>query len=325
MRRREFITLFSSAAAAWPVAAWAQQERMRRIGVLMLTDENDPFAKALLSGLKQGLQGLGWTDGRNARIDIRWAGANVDRIRAFAKEVVELQPDVIVTNSNPVTLAVQKQTQSIPIIFVGAADPVATGLVKSLARPEGNTTGFAYLDSSIGSKWLEFLKDAAPSLARVGFPVVNSTTLYLQAAEAAVPQFGVKLIRLSARDAAELERVVEAFAAEPGGGLIVSPGARIGNDEGLLMRVAERHRLPAIYYDRFHAADGGLMSYGPDTADLFQRAASYVDRVLRGAKPGELPAQFPTTFQLVINLKAARAIGLEVPPSLLARADAVIE
>jgi putative ABC transport system substrate-binding protein len=328
MRRREFITLLGGAAAAWPVAARAQQaERMRRIGVLMLTDENDPFTKALLSGLKRGLQELGWIDGQNMRMDIRWAGANIDRIRAFAKELVELRPDIIVTNSNPVTLAVQKETQSIPIIFVGAADPLATGLVKSLARPEGNTTGFAYLDPSIGSKWLELLKDAAPHLVSVGFPVANSnsSTLYMRAAEAAAPQFGIKLVRLPAPDAVELERTVETFAAEANGGLIVSPGARIGHDEGLLMRLAERHRLPAIYYDRFHVTDGGLMSYGPNTADLFERGASYVDRVLHGTKPSELPAQFPAKFELVINLKAAKTIGLEIPPSLLARADEVIE
>jgi putative tryptophan/tyrosine transport system substrate-binding protein len=325
MRRREFITLLGGAAATWPLAAGAQQS-VRRVGVLMLTDENDPFSKALVSGIRRGLQGLGWTDGANMRMEIRWAGVSNDRIRAFARELIDLHPNVIVTNSGPVTSEVQRQTQSVPIIFVGAGDPVASGLVKSLPRPEGNTTGFAYLEPSIGSKWLELLKEAVPRLARVAFPTANTpSSQYLRAAEGAAAQVGVTMIQLAARSATELERVIEEFATQPGGALMVSPAARIGNDEGLIRRVAERFRLPAIYYDRFHVFDGGLMSYGPDTADMFQRAASYADRVLRGAKPGELPVVLPAKFELVINLKAARVIGLEVPPTLLARADEVIE
>jgi putative ABC transport system substrate-binding protein len=331
MRRREFIAGLGGVAAAssaiWPLAARAQQaERVRRIGVLMLSDEHDPFTKALLAGLTRGLQDFGWTDGRNVRFDFRWGGANADRIADLAKELVGLQPDVIVTNANMTTKAVQRQTQTIAIVFVGAGDPVGLGLVASVARPGGNTTGFAYLDNSIGSKWLELLKETAPHLARVALPLNPGTTgTYFPAAEAAAFQLGVRPVRILARNAGELGRALEAFAAEPNGGIIVSPSARVGDDVGLINRLAVQHRLPAIYYDRSHVVDGGLMSYGPDSADMFRRGASYVDRILRGAKPSELPVQFPARFELVINLKTAKAIGLEIPPLLLARADEVIE
>jgi putative ABC transport system substrate-binding protein len=328
MRRRDFIGGLGGAAVAWPLAARAQQgERVRRIGVLMLSDEYDPFTKALLAGLTRGLHDFGWTDGSNVRFDFRWGAGNADRIANLAKELVGLQPNVIVTNANMTTKAVQRQTQTIAIVFVGAGDPVDSGLVASVARPGGNTTGFAYLDNSIGSKWLELLKETAPHLARVALPLNpgTSTGTYFPATEAAASQLGVWPVRILARNAGELERALEAFAAEPNGGIIVSPSARVGDDVGLINRLAVQHRLPAIYYDRSHVVDGGLMSYGPDSADMFRRGASYVDRILRGARPSELPVQFPARFELVINLKTAKAIGLEIPPLLLARADEVIE
>jgi putative tryptophan/tyrosine transport system substrate-binding protein len=279
------------------VARAQQSERVRRIGVLMLSDENDPFTKVLLAGLTRGLQDLGWKDGRNVRMDFRWSAGSTERIEMFAKELVGLQPDVILTNGNATTKAVQRQTQTIAIVFLGAGDPVGTGLVGSLARPGGNTTGFAYLVPSIGGKWLELLNEVAPRLARVALPINpgTSTGSYFPAAEAAASQLGVTTTRIVARDATELARAIEAFAAEPNGGIIVSPSARVGDDHGLINRLAARYRLPAIYYDRSHVIDGGLMSYGPDSADMFRRGASYVDRILRGNKPSELVARVTRT------------------------------
>jgi putative ABC transport system substrate-binding protein len=327
MKRREFITLLGGAAAALPLSARAQQGgRMRRIGVLMFSDENDPFTKSLLSGLRQGLEALGWTDGRNVRMDIRWAAANADRVQMLAKELADLQPDAIVVNSNPVTIEMQRQTRTIPIVFVGSGDPVAGGMVKSISRPEGNTTGFAYLFSSIGGKWLELLREAAPHVTRVAIPSNPiSPGSYNPSAETAAVQFGVQTSIMSVRNATETERAIEAFAAAPNGGLIVSPSARVGDDSGLISRLAMRLRLPAIYYDKSHVAEGGLMSYGPDTAVLFRGGASYVDRILRGAQPSELPVQFPARFELVVNLRTAKAMGLTIPESFLVGADQVIE
>ncbi len=327
MKRREFIAGLG-AAAAWPLAARAQQapDRMRRIGVLLPQDENDPAAKAFLSAFTQGLAELGWADGRNMRMEVRFPiVGNVDKVQMYAKDLVDLQPEVIFTRTTPAAKAVQQQTRTIPIIFIGG-DPVATGLLGSLSRPEGNATGFSAAVPSIAGKWLELLKEAVPRVTRVELIFdPGSTGVYFAPIEAAAAQYAVAATRAPVRDGAEIERAIAAFAAEPNGGLIVLPPPRLSADRELINRLAIRHRLPAIYFDRRYAAEGGLMSYGTDTADLFRRGASYVDRILRGAKVSDLPVQFPTKFELVINLKTARAMGLEIPPLLLARADEVIE
>jgi putative ABC transport system substrate-binding protein len=327
MKRREFIAGIGI-AVAWPVVARAQQsERMRRIGVLMPYAERDPVAEAYLSGFIRGLTDLGWTDGRNVRIDYRWAAGSLDRMRASAKELADLQPDVIVVQSIPVTRAVQQQTRTIPIVFVAVGDPVANGLVGSLSRPDSNTTGVTNLFPSVAGKWLELLKEASPHIARAALlfnPEIVDRN-YLPAIEAAATQYAVTTVRIPIRDASEIERAIESFAAEPNGSLIVVPPL-VGPDQEWVSRLALRHRLPAIYANRVYAVEGGLMSYGPDLADLFRRGgASYVDRILRGAKPGDLPVQFPTKFELVVNLKTAKAIGLTIPEIFLLRADEVIE
>jgi putative tryptophan/tyrosine transport system substrate-binding protein len=327
MRRREFIAGLGG-AAAWPVASLAQQgDRMRRVGVLMGYDESDRAAKAYFSGLTQGLAELGWTDGRNIRIDVRWASANVVRMRTFAKELIDLQPDTIVVNSADATKAMQRQTQTIPIIFMLAGDPVGNGIVGSISRPGGNITGFTY-ESAIGGKWLELLKEAVPRVTRVGLifnPELLGWEAYLPPIEVAATQYGVAAIRTPVRNATEIERAIEAFAGELNGGLILVPPPLLAAHRELINRLAVQHRLPTIYQDRRFATEGGLMSYGTDLGELFRRGASYVDRILRGAKVSELPVQFPTKFELVINQKIAKAMSLEIPPLLLNRADEVIE
>jgi putative tryptophan/tyrosine transport system substrate-binding protein len=330
MRRREFIAGLGGAAAVWPLAARAQQPTgMRRIGVLLTGAEDDPLYQRYIAVLREELQKLGWSEGRNLRVDVRFGDDNSNRVGAYAAELAGLAPDVIVASGSLQTKMVQQRTQTIPIVFVQVGDPVANGVVKSIARPEGNTTGITNLFPSIAGKWVELLKDAVPRIARVALvfdPELPATEIYMAVIEAAATAIAVKVIRTPVLDVVELERAIDAFAAETNGGLIVIPptSASLHHRE-LIDRLAIRHRLPVIYADRFYAAEGGLMSYGSDSVDLYRRVASYVDRILRGAKPGDLPVEFPTKFVLVVNLKTAKAMGLEISPLLLLRADEVIE
>jgi ABC-type uncharacterized transport system substrate-binding protein len=328
--RREFITLLGSAAAAWPLVASAQQsERMRRVGMLMNLSENDLEAARLVTAFREGLAQLGWVDGRNLRMDYRWASGDVGRIRAFAKELVDLSPDIIIGYATPSVLALQQETRSIPIVFLSVTDPVGQGLVASLAHPGGNITGFAVFEFSLGTKWMEALKQIVPSLRRVT-TIFNPKTapyypLYLDAIEKAASSFAVQQIGVQVHDDAEIERAISTLAREPDGGLIVMPDSFNMVHRRTIIALMDRYRLPAMYYFPFFASDGGLISYGPDEIDMFRRTAGYVDRILKGAKAGDLPVQQPTNFRLVINLKTAKALGLDVPSSLLARADEVIE
>src|SRR5262245_37409173 len=328
MRRREFITLIGG-AAAWPLAARAQQgERMRRIGVLIGLAENDAEAQARVIAFREELRKQGWAEGRNVQIDFRWAVGDDERVRAFAKELVDLQPDVLVAHSTPETAALLHQTHAIPIVFVQVVDPVGSGFVQSFARPGGNATGFTNHDqATLGGKWLELLKQIAPSVTRVTF-IFNPETMpiyLLRSVEAAPPSFGVKLIPAPVRDTGEIERAISEFAREPNGGLLVLPDIFTGSHREPIIAQAALHRLPAIYPFRFFATSGGLMSYGIEPVALYRQAAAYVDRILRGAKPGTLPVQAPTKIELVINLKTAKALGLTIPPGVLAIADEVIE
>jgi putative ABC transport system substrate-binding protein len=331
MKRREFITLLGGAAAAWPMRARAQQEgeRIRRIGVLMGYPEGDPQAQGNANALRQGLHSLGWIEGRNIRIDYRWAGADPEKARTLAKELIGIMPDVIVPSTNQVTRVVQQETRTIPIVFVFVGDPVGSGFVASLARPGRNLTGFANFENSIGGKWLELFKEIAPPrVGRVGFifnPDAAPNVGFFHAAEAAAAPLAIKLASLPVRDAIDIEQGVTAFAAEPDCGLIVAPHAVTLGNRKLIIELAARHRLPAIYNDRYFAQSGGLLSFGNNTDAMFRRAASYIDLILKGAKPADLPVQLPTKFELVVNLKTAKTLGLEIPPALLARADEVIE
>jgi len=334
MRRREFITLLGgAAAAAWPLAARAQQgERMRRVGVLMAGAEGDPDQKANLAVLWEGLAKLGWVEGRILRFDVRFGAGDLARIRASAAELVGLAPEVIVVaGTTAATIAVQQQTKTIPIVFTQGGDPVVNGLVRSLARPEGNTTGFSNFEPTIAGKWLELLKEAAPRVNKVALLFNSELSLtavgpaYISSIEAAAPTFSVQTVKLPVRDAIDIVRGIDVFAAEPNGGLIMLPPPPQGANRDTIIRLAVQHRLPAIYANRDNAAAGGLISYGSDLADQYRRAASYVDRLLRGAKVSELPVQFPTKFELVINLKTAKAIGLTIPEAFLLRADELIE
>jgi putative ABC transport system substrate-binding protein len=328
MRRREFISLLGG-AAAWPLGARAQQaERMRRIGVIMNLAEHDPEGQARVGAFRDGLQQLGWTVGRNVRIDIRWEGADADRARRYAAELVTLAPDAILASAAPAVEALQQVTRTVPIVFVTVIDPVSAGFVESLARPGGNTTGFINFEFGISGKWLELLKEIAPRVTRVA--VLRDLALaagsgLLGAIQAVAPSFGVELSPIGVRDAGEIERAVAAFARGSNGGLIVtgSPLAAVHRD--LIVTLAGRHRLPSVYPFRYFVTAGGLISYGPDTIDQSRRAAGYVDRILKGEKPADLPVQTPTKYELVINVKTAKALGLDVPPMLLARADEVIE
>jgi putative ABC transport system substrate-binding protein len=326
MKRREFITLLG-ATAAWPVAARAQQgEFVRRIGVLAGQTEDDSAQRANLAALREGLVNLGWIEGRNLRIDLRFTNSDPDRMRAYAVELVSLAPEVIVTTSAPATRAAQEQTQTIPIVFTGGNDPVTNGLLQNAARPEGNTTGFTSTVDSLIGKWLELLKEAAPHITRVAL-VFNPQTVnvgYFRPIEAAAPMLGVQTLKTPVRDPLEMVRAIDAFAAEPNGGLLVVPVLPEDSYQ-MLHRVAAQHRLPAIHSNRRFVAAGGLMGYGTDFPDNYRRAATYVDRLLRGAKVSDLPVQVPTKFKLTINLNTAKALGLAVPASLLARADEVIE
>jgi putative ABC transport system substrate-binding protein len=329
MRRRDFITLLGGAAAAWPVAARAQQgDRVRRIAYLDAGDQNDPVLKSEFSAFTQALAGLGWTDGRNVQIDARWYSDDINRIRALAKELVSLQPDIIMTGNVPVTAALQRETRTIPIVFVGVSDPVATGIVPRLDRPGGNVTGFANLEASQGGKWLELLAEIAPGLKRAAVmvnPDFPATSVYVPSFEAAARSLKIVPIIVPVHSDAEIETAIIALGREPGGGLVFLQGGFMKMHRAAIISAAARNNVPAVYYDSVFARDGGLLSYAPDQVDFSRRAAAYVDRILRGEKPGDLPVQFPTKFEIVINLKTAKALGLTVPPALIARADEVIE
>ncbi len=330
MRRREFLMLLGSAAAAWPRAARAQQpDRMRRIAVLMSIEEGDPEGQARVAAFRQGLRELGWTEGGNLRIDWRWSGGDLARVRAYATELVRLAPEVIVANSSPVLAAVREATRSIPIVFVIVNDPVAQGFIASLARPGGNVTGFTFLEYSMVGKSLELLKQVAPRVTRVAFMYHPETypyyNYYLPALEANARQYSVEVMDATVRAEADIEAVVAGLATTPGGGLIVAPDAYTLVHRAAIIKSAGQHRVPAIYSYRQVVKEGGLMSYGPDPAEIFRRSASYVDRIFKGANPAELPAQAPIRFDFVVNLKIAKELGLNVPPAVLALADEVIE
>jgi ABC-type uncharacterized transport system substrate-binding protein len=330
MRRREFITLLGGAAAMWPVVARAQQgERMRRIGVLMGLVASDPEGQSRVAAFENGLQDLGWVKGRNIRIEYRWAGGGEDVLRNHAAELLAMAPDLILANSTPVTAALREQSQVVPIVFTQVTDPVGQGLVPNLAHPGGNLTGFTSFEFSIGTKWLQALKQTAPHVTRVAL-VFNPHSapfadLFLRPVEAAAPSFSVTPIAAAVRSADDLDRVFDALAREANGGLIVLSDLGMTNHRDALIALAAHHRVPAVYPFRYFATSGGLMSYGTDVAEVFRRAAAYVDHILRGTSPGDLPVQAPTKYDLVINLKTARALGLTVPEKLLAIADEVIE
>ena len=327
MRRREFIALLSG-TAAWPIAAHAQPgERMRRIGVLLPADADDAIFQARMAAFLGGLQQLGWTDRRNVRIDTRWAVGDAD-LRKYAGELVALGPDVVVAFGSNAVPPLQQVTRTIPIVFALVADPVGAGYVESLARPGGNVTGFTTFEYALAGKWLELLKEIAPRTTRVA--VLRDSTIAAGPAEfgaiqAVAPSHGTELRAVDMRNAGEIERGITVFAASSNGGLIITASAAATAHRELIIALAARHRLPAVYYAPYYVTGGGLISYGPDLLDQCQRAAGYVDRILKGAKPADLPVQVPTKYELVINLKTARTLGLEVPPTLLARSDKVIE
>jgi putative tryptophan/tyrosine transport system substrate-binding protein len=330
MNRRGFLSLAGGLAAAWPLAPCAQQaDGMRRIGVMMVNADGDPEGQTRIAALRQGLEALGWTEGRNLRLDYRWSSADPDRAQRHAIELASSAPDLILANGTPAVAALRRATRSIPVVFVVVTDPVGAGFVESLARPGGNATGFSTFEPEIGGKWLELLKEVAPALQRAGAvldPGFQGFAAVSRAIESLAPGFGVQASTVAFRDADDdIEGAIAAFARQPGGGLIVFPTAINNLARERILSSAARHRLPAIYPFRHYATGGGLMSYGFDTPDLFRRAAPYVDRILKGEKPADLPVQAPTKFELVINLKTAQALGLTVPDTLLARASEVIE
>jgi putative tryptophan/tyrosine transport system substrate-binding protein len=328
VKRREFITL-AGGAAAWPLAARAQQAGgMRRIGVLMGIAESDPEGQARVAAFRQGLQELKWAEGRNTLTDVRWGAGDNTRIQTYAGELVDLAPDVILATNTPTVRTLQQATKTIPVVFAGLSDPVGDGFVTSLSKPGGNITGFSSLDTAIMGKWLQLLKEIAPGITQIAVifnPDTAPHSIYLRALEAAAPSLAVTLLRATVRDTAAIESTFDALGRESGSGLILMPDIFTFGHRKLIYTLAARHRLPTIYPFRYHAADGGLISYGSDVADQFRRAASYIDRILHGAKPADLPIQAPTKFELVINLKTAKALGLTVPDNLLAIADEVIE
>jgi putative ABC transport system substrate-binding protein len=327
MKRREFITLLGGAAAAWPLGARAQGERVRRIGVLMSQAADDPEGQPRLLALAQGLQESGWTVGRNVRIDTRWGAGDADRYRRYAAELIALAPDVILVNGPSALTQLQQATRSVPIVFVNVIDPVGAGFVDSLSRPGGNATGFMLSEYSTSGKWVELLKEIAPRVTRAAVlrdPTLTSSVAQFAAIQSAAGSFGVELSAIDMRNTGEIERALTAFARAPNGGLIVTSSGS-STRRSLIITLAARHKLPTLYPFRYHVTGGGLISYGPDPIDQYRRAASYVDRILKGAKPGDLPVQQPVKFELIINLKTAKALGLEIPPTLLARADEVIE
>jgi putative tryptophan/tyrosine transport system substrate-binding protein len=327
--RREFISLLGGAAATWPLTARAQQaERVRRVGVLMHLAADDPEGQPRITAFEQGLRELGWAVGRNLRIDYRWAAGDPDRLRKYAAELAALAPDVILAGGGtPLVVALQQATATVPIVFVGVADPVGAGLVGSLARPGSNATGFTVYEYSISGKWLELLKEIAPRVTRAAVirELAIAGTGQLGAIQSVAPSLGVELFPIGVRDAGEIERAVMAFSRGSNGGLIVtgSPSTLVHRHQ--IITLAARHLLPAVYPYRYFVASGGLVSYGPDVIDQFRSAASYVDRILKGEKPADLPVQAPTKYELVVNAKTAKQLGLEIPPTLLARADEVME
>ena len=329
MRRREFITLLGG-AAAWPIQAGAQQpDPMRRIAWLMSFAESDPLAPPRVAAFEGALQQFGWTTGRNIRIEYRWTASNPDLMRRFANELAGLNHDVVLTNAGPLLTVLARETATIPIVFVIASHPVEHGEAESVARPGRNITGFPAFEFSMGGKWLGLLKEIAPSVVRAGI-IFNPETApyayrYMPLLEAAARSLSVSVTAAPVRDTEQLKRAVGEFGGEPGGGLIVIPDTFTIAHRGIMIGVAAQHRLPAFYPFRLFVADGGLFYYGTESIELYRRAASYVDRILRGTSPAELPIQYPTKFELVINLKTAKALGLEIPPTLLARADEVIE
>ena len=327
--RRKFITLAGGAAAAWPLAARAQQpERMRRVGVLNTLAADDGMGQARNGAFLQGLQQAGWTIGRNVQVETRWATGDADRLRTYAAELVVLRPDVILVTGNSGTAPLLQATRTVPIVFVIVPDPVGAGFVDSLARPGGNATGFTSFEYGLSAKWLELLKETAPGVKRVGVlrdPALAAGPAQFAAIQSVAPTLGVELNPVNVRDVAEIERAIGAFARAANGGLIVTGSALVAVHRHQIIALAARHKLPAVYVERSFVADGGLISYGPDFLDQYRRAAGYVDRILKGEKPADLPVQAPTKYELVINLKTAKALGLTVPDSLLARADEVIE
>jgi putative ABC transport system substrate-binding protein len=328
--RRDFIAGLGS-VAAWPVVARAQQgDRRRRIGVFTWGDENDPVAKTFVSAFTQGLADLGWTDGRNVRIDLRWHGDDPNQIPAIARELVALQPDIIETNTTPGTIAVQRETRTIPIVFANIAEPVASSMVTRLDRPSGNVTGFAMWEASLIGKWLELLLEIAPALKRVAIlfnpdaePYAEAS--YLPAFEAASRALKVAPIKAPVYSDAEIDEAITTLGREPGGGFFLLPGAFMLGHRATIISAAARNNVPAVYQSHEFVIEGGLLYYGVDRLDTFRRSATYVDRILRGEKPGDLPVQFPTKYEMVINLKAAKAIGLAIPEAFLLRADEIIE
>jgi putative tryptophan/tyrosine transport system substrate-binding protein len=329
MRRREFITLVAGAAATWPLAARAQQtDRMRRIGIIFGGTESDPDIQVRLTAFLQVLQQLGWTEGRNARIESRWGAGNADNTRKYAAELVALTPDVILANGDVAAALLLQATRTVPIVFVIVPDPVGAGLANSLSRPGGNATGFMQFEYSLTAKWPELLKEIAPGVTRAVVlrdPELGSGASQFAVIQAVAPSLRVEVNPINVGGAAEMESAVAAFARAPNGGLIATGGGRIRFHRDLIVKLAARHKLPAVYYDRVFVDSGGLISYGPDFVDQFRRAAGYVDSVLKGEKPADLPVQGPTKYELVINLKTAKELGLAMPPSVLARADEVIE
>ena len=330
MRRRDFIKLIAGSAITWPLAARAQQpEPMRRIGVLMGFPESDSQAQSFIAAFRDGLQKLGWMEGRNIRIDTRWPGFDAESRQRFAKELIALQPDLILSHTTPTTAALLQQTHTIPIIFATVTDPVGSGIVPSLARPGGNVTGFTLVEPTMAAKWVELLKEIAPRVDRVAMVFNPATATYadyfLKPFKAAAPSFAVAAIAAPVRDLSELESVVAAQEREPNGGLIVMPDSFTDTHREEIISLVARHHLPAVYAYRFFAERGGLLSYGADLRDNFRRAADYVDRVLKGEKPADLPVQAPTKFELVINLKTAKELGLTITRVFLLIADEVIE
>jgi putative tryptophan/tyrosine transport system substrate-binding protein len=331
MRRRAFIAGLAG-ATVWPLAARAQQtERARRIGVLMPYEENDPEAKAQLSAFTQGLAELGWIDGRSLRIDVRWATGNPDRMTMFSKELVGLQPDVIFVSGTPSTAALQRETRTIPIVFVNVADPVGEGFVAGLSRPAGNLTGFIYTEAGIAGKWVELLTEIAPAAVKRVAIMFNPDTApgggsyFLPTFEAAARSLKVEPITAPVHSDAEIETFINSFGREPGGGLVVTGDAFMFVHRALIILQAARNNMLAVYQSQVFVSAGGLLSYGPDEVGNFHRTASYVDRILRGAKPADLPVQLPVKFEMALNAKTAKALGLTVPQSILLRADEVIE
>ena len=323
------MALATHAAIAWPLLAQAQEQRPRRVGVLGVLADDDPEVRARVAAFEQAMSTLGWSNGRNVRIEYRWAGADAGRVRKYAAELAAFAPDVVLVSGSATVGPIQEAAPTIPIVFVQVVDPVGSGFVANLKRPGGNTTGFTQFEYNLAGKWLELLKEISPTVTRVAVlrdPRTGPGVGLYAVIQAVAPSLGVEVSPVNAVGAVEIERGIEAFAQIPNGGLIGTPGGTgLGSYRGLIIGLAERYRLPAIFPYRYHAASGGLLSYGPSTIDQFRRAAVYLDRILKGEKPGDMPVQAPTKYELVVNLKAAKALGLTVPATLLARADEVIE